>query len=852
MSRRLAHPPGKQNALRWSIVVMAAVVLAVSALGFLVWALVTRSTDELAWLTSIATVLAVVLSSWGMSATMLAWAVRHRRAMAESGLRQTNRNTGQVVVGEIPREPAGFQPRGGLQAQLTAVKGVAVLSAVTGGRGVGKTQLAAAIARRRITEGWPVVAWIVAEDPDQVLSGMDRLARGLGLVSTEDDSVTAARAARTWLETLAPARCLVVFDNVSDPTVVRPWLPAAGRARVILTSTSRACEDLGTLVRVEPFTSTEAVAFLAALTGLDDQVGASELAEEVGHLPLALGQAAAAVRGQRLSYSAMLERIRAFPVSQHLRRQPSGVYPRGAAEAVLLAVRQAEEAVRQAEESEPLVGTLTGLIAVLSPAGIRRDVLHAFAERAEQLGIRCERHGSVSTACIDASLGHLAEASLLTFTLNGEAILMHRFTQRVLRDQADNTGLLPELIVEAARLVRARRPDPRSAVPAGELWVTQRALGQHLITQIDALWEVTGQHIVMAADGNAFDEPRDIVLALRSWSISYLWNTNDPGWAIEIGNVVVADHERILGDDSCATMKASYGLALAYGMQRRHDEAIRLNERIVDWSTVDRGPRDPDTINFRNTLANNYLESAEDFAEPGRLDVAIALHEQNLAEWQQVGSAGLDHNPNRFYTYACLANAYAKSGRSKEAIELAEPAVRTCTQELGDTHLLTFSVSFACAAAYASAGRLDDAVIVSRQVAERAHRWGEGSPLTLYYRQKHAEYLSQAGELSAGISELEQTAVALEELLGENNQVTCRCLEALSEAYSRADRFPDAIQVHQKTLKICLDTVGNDSPLTHRIREQIAELRARNTRPEETKIIRVLRGRLHRARDFET
>ena len=270
MSRRFSRRLGTPEALPRNTVITVAVILAAASLVFLVWSVTTRSAARLAWLTSMATILAVVLSSWGMSAGMLTWAVRSRRKVSHSGVDDVRGpDNGQVVVGEIPREPAGFQQRAMLQSELTATGGVTVLSAVTGARGIGKTHLAAAVARRRIDGGWPVVAWIVAEDYDQVLSGMERLARALHLTAPEEDSNTAARSARAWLETRASAQTLVVFDNAPDPAVVRRWLPAVGRAHIIVTSTNRACEDLGTPVRVGAFTEVEAADFLAARTGLN-------------------------------------------------------------------------------------------------------------------------------------------------------------------------------------------------------------------------------------------------------------------------------------------------------------------------------------------------------------------------------------------------------------------------------------------------------------------------------------------------------------------------------------------------------------------------------------------------------
>jgi hypothetical protein len=88
-----------------------------------------------------------------------------------------------VVVGEIPREPAAFVARATVD-RLAAAAGsgqVAVLCAVTGLRGVGKTQVAAAYARDRIAARWALVGWVNAESPDVLLGGLARVADLLAL-----------------------------------------------------------------------------------------------------------------------------------------------------------------------------------------------------------------------------------------------------------------------------------------------------------------------------------------------------------------------------------------------------------------------------------------------------------------------------------------------------------------------------------------------------------------------------------------------------------------------------------------------------------------------------------------------
>jgi hypothetical protein len=524
-----------------------------------------------------------------------------------------------VVVGDVPQEPAGFQPRADLLAELDAPppgRGrVRVVHAVTGMRGAGKTQLAAAYARARIDAGWRLVAWVNAENTAAVLAGLAEVAAALGLDA--GDAVAAGRAVRGRLEA-GGDRCLLVFDNAIDPADLLPFLPAAGNARVLITSNEQSVADLGAGVAVDVFSWEEALAFLAGRTGSPDAAGARLLATELGRLPLALAQAAAVIAAQHLDYPAYLQRLRAKPVEELLLPVSAGRYPHGLAAAVLLAL----DAVR-AGDSTGVCGAVMDLASVLSAAGVPRAMLHA-AGRAGTLGGRKRmRRRRIPPEVVDEALGRLAGSSLLTFSTGGGTVTAHRLVMRVIRERLARQGHLAATCQAAATALQDRAGSLEQA------W-QDRPARRDLVEQILAVHEHAAP-----LSGEPDSDLTLALLRLRGRAVWFLGDLGDSAaQAIQVAEPLLADYERVLGPDHPDTLASRNDLAAAYRAAGRAAEAIALHERTLAGLERVLGPDHPSTLTSRNNLADTYVAA-------GRVAEAVPLHERTLADYERV--LGPDH-----------------------------------------------------------------------------------------------------------------------------------------------------------------------------------------------------------------
>ncbi len=714
---------------------------------------------------------------------------------------EVERPKGLVRLGEIPNESQGFQPRDYLLEPLRSVgsaQGTAVVRALVGPRGVGKTQLAAAYARECLVQRWPVVAWIALEDPGQLVAGLAELGERLGLRGADDDAEATARAVRMWLQD-DPGLNLVVIDSVENVDEVAPWLPAGGTARIVITTTSQAVANLAEALSVDVFSIEESVAYLARQSGVAGwEEDAKALAEELGRLPLALGQAAWVIRIQGKTYAEYLAALRSTPVDRLLKPVPGSSYPRGLAEAVLLSVQACEQ-----RDGSGMTRRILECAAVLSPIGIPRDILRAAVTRGASNRVD-DRY--------DSAIGALVEPSLMTFSVDKDAVLMHRLVQRVLDDRARrHRRMVPTAASVVAVLAGLR-------FPHSEAWV-RRDIGSALVDQIVTVSAAISAEVTTAWAQRKWLRRHRIwrpflkAQDLRTWAVEHLIATGDFTRGIALSKVLLADDERLLGPGHPMVLTLLHQLAARFQEAGRLNDAILLKEQTLHGAERTFGLHDERTLIARNSLAVGYQE-AERFSE------AIALLERNVADSE------LRFGPDSRRTASArssLANLYCEAGRLREAISLQEQAAADLERALGPDDLEVLISHDDLAVAYREANRLRKAISLHEQTTadfERVLR--RNHPSILVSRNHLAIAYREAGRLKEAVALLKQTVADRERLLGPNHPDVFRSQHELALVYCKAGRLKDAVALLEQTVADRERVLEPDHPDTLTSRDKLA------------------------------
>lgn len=223
-----------------------------------------------------------------------------------------------VQVGVLPPRAVGRLDRPVDVVLQTAVEAggemaIVVCQVLAGMGGVGKTQLATSVAHRWWRDHRvDLLIWATATSRTSVITRYAQAAADITGVDDPDPD-TGVQRLLSWLAS-STRRWLIVLDDLTDPEDLQGlWPPLTPTGRTIVTTRRRDHALLAgrTLIDVDLFTPDQAVTYLRGKLGdqpyrLDE---ATALAEDLGHLPLALAQAAAYIVDQDLTCAGYRRRL---------------------------------------------------------------------------------------------------------------------------------------------------------------------------------------------------------------------------------------------------------------------------------------------------------------------------------------------------------------------------------------------------------------------------------------------------------------------------------------------------------------------------------------------------------------
>jgi tetratricopeptide (TPR) repeat protein len=744
-----------------------------------------------------------------------------------------------VVVGQVPPLASAFQERN-VAVGVDDTPGTVVLrQVVSGGGGVGKTQLAVGVFAKSVAD---VRVWVAAESRDAILTGYAQAAVRLDLADAEAGEPALAACFLGFL-TGTDRSWLVVLDDVQDPADVQGLWPG-GSGQVVVTTRRRDASLSGggrRVVGVGVYTPDEAEAYLeqrlsqsaARLpAGALDEAGG--LAADLGFLPLALSHAAAVIIDQALTtgeYRSLFADRRRTLVELFPAEADADGYARTVATTWDLAVQAADRL-----EPVGLARAMAQLVAVLDPAGVPEAVLLSDAACA-YLG-RTSDVGLVGPQEARRALRNLDRLSLVNHdpdTTQISAVRMHNLTGRAIVGTVDDS--------ERARLVRAAADALVEVWPEIEnnptLSRVLRANAEVLTrTDADALWdEDSGGHTMLFEVGRSLAEAGlvgpaiDHYTALAEEALARLGTDHpdtlmsrsnlafayraggDLGRAVPLFEQVLADRERVLGAEHPDTLMSRSNLALAYQAGGDLGRAVPLLEEVLADLERVLGVDDPDTLISRNNLAFAYQAG-------GDLGRAVPLYEEVLADLERV--LGVD-DPDTLMSRSNLAFAYRAGGDLGRAVPLYEQVLADRQRVLGAEHPDTLMSRNNLAFAYQAGGDLGRAVsLYEHLLADQERVLGAEHPDTLISRNNLAYAHEAGGDLGRAVPLYEEVLADRERVLGANHPDTLSSRSNLAYACRAGGDVGRAISLFEQVLADRERVLGANHPQTLSSRNSLA------------------------------
>ncbi|MFL1375818.1 FxSxx-COOH system tetratricopeptide repeat protein [Nocardiopsis protaetiae] len=700
--------------------------------------------------------------------------------------------------------------RSGLMNQITAV----VPHTLHGYGGVGKTLMAVEYAHRYRRE-YDLVWWINADQPGLVRSSLAHLAPHMGLPGVNSTGIEeAADRVLSALRRGDPYRhWLLIYDNADEPEDLRDVIPEGHETgHVLITSRNHRWQSIAETVSVDVFPRSESVEFLKKRIprGIT-RAEAEELAEALGHLPLALEQAGALQSETGMSNREYLRLLAEQPASLLREGKPSE-YPAPMTAAWQLSVSKLQENLPEAME-------LLRCCAFFGPEPIPRDIFFPVENSRVRQAMLSLLDNPIR---LSRAIGQLARYALIRLDNSSRTLQVHRLIQTLVRAElpAEEQQLVREEVwslLAAAAPQSMNDPGARSRYlellphlrPSGIAESTFPEAREFSLKVLTFLY-ASGNYAMAERYARRFvdewtavsgpDDPH--ALEAQSKYVNRLRERGRYQEAYDLDRTLFQQTQRILGPEHplALTVRSNLGADLRargdfHEARDQDEETLRLHQEVL-------GPTDPATLRAMYNLAID-LTLTSDF--PGARD----LHERVYMLHKRHGTT--QASPSLLTYLHGLALAVRLSGDYTEACDLGEDALAYGREQLSADHPRTLRTQVDLATSLRMNGDLEQALELAQDAHSRHLRlYGVDHPETLAAAMCLANTWRMNGELAGALQLAEDTDLRYDQIYGADHPYNHGCTSNVALLYRLMGDPVRARRLNESSLAGIEEKLGRD------------------------------------------
>ena len=675
--------------------------------------------------------------------------------------------------------------------------------------GLGKTQLAVEYACRFSADYPNGVIWLTADQ--DIPAQLTRLAVEAKWVASESEHKVKLDVAQHRVRSYSG--CLIIFDNVEEPTAIKPYLPLPSAQPHILI-TSRTPQPGFVPIPLDFLDEEQSLAVLISEArrspaGEAEEDAAREIASELGGLPLALEMAGAYLLHRQIQWQQYREFLRKNPKAALSTKVLDSFTHH---EAELFATLSIQEGLF---EDEPLLREVLDILTWSGSAPMGLSLLAAILSKEE-------------TDLLGAlSLG--VKLRLLESSIEVDRYSLHRLVRKV---RQEDRPLIkdPKWVEDVCRRLGdwffARRQNFEDlAIFEAEIdhlqqWREQaQALSSTQASRLTWLLAYPPFHRGQYAESHRWLDQAFALFELEAnldqelkaclWSdlgIITSWEGRVQA-AFELDERALAIRLEILGEEHLDTATSFSNIGSFYGIQGDLDKALEYSKKALAIRRKKLGEGHPNTAVSLSNIGNIYLDRSD-------LDEALNYHSQSLAIRHKKLGEG---HPDTATSLSNIGIVYQSRGDLGEALDYHNQALAIQRKVLGEEHPDTAASLSNIGQVYQERGDLDKALdYYSQALAIQRKMLGEEHPDTANSLSKFGTLYQDRGNLDEALDHYSQGLAIRRKVFGEEHPSTALSLNNLGGAYfeygdskQAAELLREALTINQKTLGLFhFDTIS--------------------------------------------